>query len=70
MRWQGWDWSSLRNSTSGGSARHRAPVPGCRHGLLPRSECACAPIAYGVPRRLGYKVPTTRNRPHPPPCTR
>ena len=37
------------------------PCPGCRHGLLSRTECACASIAYGVRRRLGYKNPTRRN---------
>ena len=24
------------------------PCPGCRHGLLSRTECACASIAYGA----------------------
>jgi hypothetical protein len=32
------------------------PCPGCRHGLLSRTECACASIAYGVRRRLGYET--------------
>jgi hypothetical protein len=33
------------------------PCPGCRHGLLSRTECACASIAYGVRRRADYKNP-------------
>jgi hypothetical protein len=36
--------------------RRQAPVPGCRHGLLLTAVCACASIAYGVRRRLGYKT--------------
>ena len=48
------------------------PCPGCRHGLLPRTECACASIAYGVRRAVGdrrirallscTKVPLMPNR--------
>jgi hypothetical protein len=37
------------------------PCTGCRHGLLPRTECACASIAYGVRRRLVDEIPTARN---------
>jgi hypothetical protein len=43
---------------SEGSAQQRAPVPGCRHVLLPRTACACASIAYGVSWRLGYRSPS------------
>jgi hypothetical protein len=32
------------------------PCPGCRHGLLSRTECACASIAYGVRWRLGDEI--------------
>jgi hypothetical protein len=31
------------------------PCPGCRHGLLSRTECACASIAYGVRRPVRHR---------------
>jgi hypothetical protein len=40
------------------------PCPGCRHGLLPRTGCACAPIAYGVRRREDYESPIARTCRH------
>jgi hypothetical protein len=36
------------------------PCPGCRHGLLSRTKCACASIACGVRRPLRHRQPRSR----------
>jgi hypothetical protein len=39
------------------------PCPGCRHGLLSRTECACASIAYGVRRPVQHRHTRAPRRP-------